>query len=498
MKFSIRTKLTSAVVFLITVFFLATVAMSYFGLEGFYIWERKQSLAALGREISETYIGDPDNGLSRIEQISREMGMIVIIMDENHNLTYASYPGARNQRTPDRRRSAFTEVPPALLDSSDLSTPTVVLRNDRPHDRNAEIVLIQGLPDNHFLIIKQPLAPIRETISIALIYMSISGLICLAIGVILAFYFTNRLTRPLYRLKDIALTMSHLDFSRKWTDVRQDEIGLLGTTLNHLSDELDQTIQKLHTSNELLEKELTKARSLDEMRTSFISDVSHELKTPLALIQGYAEGLADETVAHDEATRQKYTSIIINETIKMDKLVKDLLNLSQIESQAFTLNYHHFDLRELILDMTAAFTHHINEKDIHLSCTLPPTMPAYGDETRVNQVLTNIVTNAIDYTNSGGSLEIKAEDIGSSYKISVFNEGPTIPAEDLEKIWTPFHKVDKSRKRSRTFGGHGIGLSIVRALQESQHQQYGVYNQDKGVVFWITVAKKPESEQNEV
>lgn len=496
MNLSIKGKMYLILLSLISLFFLSTVLFAYFGFDRFYMWQKKQTLAEMGREVAEIYQYNAADDFEAIDTMSSRMGVIITLIDRDKKIAYTSRPSrmgiGKNGAALSRRDIEVDTMwqnhinDEALSEAYDKKTNFVLIRSD-VHKVN-ELVMVQQLVGNSYLVMRQPLAPIQENISIALTFITFSSFICLVIGSITVLLYTRRLTDPLVNLTNLAKDMSALNFSKRWTDEeRTDEIGVLGNTLNHLSNELDSTINQLNDSNNRLEQELHKARSLDEMRKSFISGVSHELKTPLALIQGYAEGLTVNSIAENPQTRQHYTSVIVNETNKMDKLVKDLLNLSQVEAKALTLDKTSFNLSLLIEEIVRHLSQAIEEKQILLHQEIGAMPHAYADMLRINQVLTNILTNAIDYTNPQHSITIRSEELSEAYKITIINEGEPIAEEEMEKLWTSFYKIDKAR--SRQFGGYGLGLSIVRAIQDLHGQKYGVYNSPEGVAFWVTVEK---------
>lgn len=492
---SIKGKLYLALATLIVFMFSATLLFAFFGYEHYYMWQKKRTMAKLGEQIEGMYKAKGADSFDSIDSISSHMGVIITVIDTDKKIAYTSRP----KRMPitqgsgrDIAPTTFSEdtfwqkylISDTPTEAFDAKTRFLTLSSG---EKISELILIRQLERNDALFMRQPLAPIQEGVSIALTFITASGFVCLILGSILIWQYTERLTTPLTNLIHIASNMSNLDFSKKWTDSRSDELGILGNTLNHLSQELDSTIQKLNNSNERLELELNRARSLDEMRKDFISSVSHELKTPLALIQGYAEGLTMENMAQNEAMRNHYASIIINETGKMDKLVRDLLNLSQLEAGAFTLEKIRFDLDALLHEIITNFSSPIQNKNLVLNLNISPMPFAYGDGMRLNQVFTNLISNAIDYTDKGKKITISSEEFADHYKITIENEGEQIPIEEMERLWTAFYKRDKAR--TRTFGGYGLGLSIVRTLQELHGQKYGLYNTPSGVAFWVTVAK---------
>ena len=175
----------------------------------------------------------------------------------------------------------------------------------------------------------------------------------------------------------------------------------------------------------------------------------------------------------------------------MDKLVKDLLNLSRLETGSFKLEQTVFDFTALAEESKARFAKTIADKGITADWELPAEMNVYGDPERIDTIVTNFLSNAIDYTRSGGHIRVFADDLGTRYRISVYNEGSHIAEEYQQRIWEPFYKIDSSRARSpkSVFGGHGLGLGTVAALVKLHGEQYGVRNETDGVTFWFTLKK---------
>ena len=217
------------------------------------------------------------------------------------------------------------------------------------------------------------------------------------------------------------------------------------------------------------------------MRKEFLSNVSHELKTPLALIQGYAEGL-QECINDDEESRDFYCEVIMDEADKMNQMVKKLLTLNQLEFGNDTLTMERFDLTELVKGVVTSSGILLKQKEI--TVTYPEeSVYVWADEFKVEEVMTNYLSNAINHADFEKHIEVTYEKKEGSVRVCVFNTGNPIPEEDLPNIWDKFYKVDKAR--TREYGGSGIGLSIVKAIMESHHRECGAKNRENGVEFWF-------------
>lgn len=299
---------------------------------------------------------------------------------------------------------------------------------------------------------------------------------------VLSFFFvTRRITNPILQLTDISKKMAEFDFDAKYEVKGDNEIEQLGEHMNQLSEILERTISELKSANNELKIDIEKKEQIDEMRKDFLSNVSHELKTPLALIQGYAEGL-QECVQDDPESRNFYCEVITDEAEKMNRMVKKLLTLNQLEFGNDAIVMERFDITELIRGVTASNAIILEQKGAILEFDEQPLF-VWADEFKIEEVITNYLSNAINHLEGENRIKISYKCKQDVVRVSVFNTGKPIPEEDIDNIWIKFYKVDKAR--TRAYGGSGIGLSIVKAIMDSMHQQCGVINHEDGVEFWI-------------
>ena len=296
--------------------------------------------------------------------------------------------------------------------------------------------------------------------------------------------FGIRITRPITELTELSQRMANLDFDAKFSGTEENEIGILGRNFNKMSETLEKTIAELKTANNELQKDIEEKEEIDEMRKEFLSNVSHELKTPIALIQGYAEGLQDN-INDDPESREFYCDVIIDEASKMNQMVKKLLTLNQLEFGNDQVNMERFDLTTLVRGVIQASAILAQQQGTEIIFRQDTPVYVWGDEFKVEEVVTNYLTNAIHYVKNENKIDIRFVQNGNAIKVIVFNTGDPIPEEDIEKVWIKFYKVDKAR--TREYGGSGIGLSIVKAIMDSMHQQCGVRNYTNGVAFWFTL-----------
>lgn len=343
-----------------------------------------------------------------------------------------------------------------------------------------------GVLDNgNGFLITTPAQSLKDSALISNVFYLYIGLFTIFISSVVIWFISRHITRPLQQLSELSKEMANLNFDAKYTSTSEDEIGVLGNNLNRMSGELEKTISELRTANNELQKDIEKKEQIDEMRKEFLSNVSHELKTPIALIQGYAEGL-QECINDDQESREFYCDVIIDEAAKMNNMVKKLLSLNQLEFGNDTVNMERFDLTELVKGVVQSAQLLASQKEAEIRFLQEEPISVWGDEFKIEEVVTNYVSNALNHVDFEKKIEIKAVKRGDVVRLSVFNTGARIPEEDLDKIWIKFYKVDKAR--TREYGGSGIGLSIVKAIMDSMNQKCGVINYENGVEFWFELA----------
>lgn len=342
--------------------------------------------------------------------------------------------------------------------------------------------LFGTLSNNTNVYVRTSYQQMHESAKISNQFLIYVGVIIMFFAVLGMFFISNSITKPILELSEIAHYMSMLNFDKKYKSGREDEFGTLGNSINSLSDSLEHTISELKSANNELKRDIEKKEKIDEMRRDFLSNVSHELKTPIALIQGYAEGLM-ENVSEDKESQDFYCEVIMDEANKMNQMVKKLINLNQIEFGGTPIQFEHFDLVSVTKSVVNSFQIIFEQRNINLEMSCPENAYVWADEYCVEEVITNYVSNALNHIKPPNDLKIKMTYGDRVIRTSVINTGDPIPEEDLDKIWIKFYKVDKAR--TREYGGSGIGLSIVKAIMESMNQKYGVNNLPEGVEFWF-------------
>ncbi|MCR5398327.1 MAG: HAMP domain-containing histidine kinase [Lachnospiraceae bacterium] len=345
------------------------------------------------------------------------------------------------------------------------------------------------LDSGNLFLIRTAVESMDNSVAITNRFLGYVSVIVIIISATVIMAVSKGITRPILKLADISKQMTELDFDARYEPKGDNEITLLGNNMNLLSDSLKKNISELKSANAMLKKDIEKKTEIDEMRKEFLSNVSHELKTPIALIQGYAEGLS-EGVTDDPENMKYYCDVIVDEASKMNAMVQKLLTLNQLEFGAAAVDMERFDIVELIRGHVQ--TTEILTKQNGITINIPDGLPIYvwGDEYMVEEIITNYLSNAMIHCDNEKNIDIKVEDIEDrdKVKVIVFNTGAPIPEDSIDHIWEKFYKVDKAR--TREYGGNGVGLSIVAAMCKAMNQEYGVDNYDNGVGFYFTLDKR--------
>ena len=368
----------------------------------------------------------------------------------------------------------------------------VYMTYDRTID-SSYIDLVGFLDSGYLIMLRSGYENIQESVGISSKFYMIIGVLTIIIGSVIMLIFSKSFTKPILELADISDKMANLDFDTHYEDVeRKDEIGRLGRSINEMSERLETTITELKSANIELEKDIAHKTEIDEMRKEFLANVSHELKTPISLIQGYAEGLIDN-INDDPEDRNYYCEVIIDESRKMNDMVKKLLSLNEIEFGSNKLNLERFDIVMKVRGLASSIDILAKSKEINVIFNEHEPIYVWADQNLIEEVATNYLSNALNHAADQKIVDIRFPEHDNNVRISVFNTGESIPEESLTSIWEKFYKVDKAR--TREYGGSGIGLSIVKAIMEQHNQKYGVINHSNGVEFWFELEKVGENSE---
>ena len=502
---SVRFRLFISLCIIVALIILFLIVINNVVLESFYLYSKIKNVKLAYEKIDEMYVGQ-EEGRYDSEAIENELNKIsvknnfdILVIDNKNTIIYTTSKNLTTTVNKINEMIISSYEQNAVLTRINNFDSRIIFENNNITIRrivneknNMNYIFLTGVLDNGNLVyIRIQVESIQESVQISNKLLVFMGGITIIIASILASLVSRKFTKPIVELNDIAQKMSKLDFSQKYNEKdTDDEINNLGKSINKMSEKLEATIKRLRDSNIELERDIEEKSKIDEMRKQFISDVSHELKTPIALIQGYAEGLV-ENVNVDEESRRFYAEVILDESNKMDKLVKQLLELMKLEYGKREFNNEEFNIVELINEVIRKCDVMIKEKAAKIEFDNSKEVLVTADEFYIEQVVTNYFTNAIKHVKEINGqktikIEIKETKKGK-VRISVFNTGDNIQDVELNRIWKRFYKVDTSRNRED--GGTGIGLSLVKAIMTNYENDYGVLNKDDGVEFYFELNK---------
>lgn len=488
---SVRVKLFLVLCVVIILLVICLIAINSLVLENFYIYNKTNTIKEVYNKINK-YYKDPDLAINletELKKIAFRNNFDILIQSDTDLILFSTNKDFLSSiEVAKEKYKTYLEERKNLL----YSDAKMTIRKIDDTSNSLNYILLYGKLDNGYsLYIRIPIAPIEESVRISNNTLIVIGIATVIISAFVASLISKRFTSPILQLNDITKKMAKLDFEQKYRiNDYDDEINELGKNINTMSDKLESTIKQLRETNSELEKDIEEKSKIDEMRKQFISDVSHELKTPIALIQGYAEGLI-ENVNNDDESRKFYAEVILDESNKMDVLVKQLLELMKLEYGKRKFNDEEFDVVELINEVIRKCNVMLEENQIQVVFDEKKPIYAYADDFYVEQVVTNYFTNAIKHAkevNGKKQIKITIQNVKNKIRVSVFNTGDKIPEEDLTRVWGRFYKIDDSRNRENS--GSGIGLSIVKAIQNNYQNEYGVQNLSNGVEFYFDISTK--------
>jgi signal transduction histidine kinase len=441
-------------------------------LERYYMHKKIKVITSTYEQLIETYRSDPTRLDEDLDKLTYDRSLNIAIVPRE------SSPEARI-----RGGHVLPNVISRIQNGKVLEETDAYTVSRINLDRVAsDIVLLSGsLPgDPRSVLIYVPLASIRDSVRIIQEFLVASAVITGIIGLLLSIATAGKLTKPIVALTRMSSSMKSLDFSTRFAEDRKDEIQELGENMNALSTILDRTLTELKAKNNRLALDIHQKQRLDDMRRAFLQNASHQLKTPIAIIKGYAEGLMDG-IADDEKSRSDYASTIYREAERMDGLVRKLLKIARLEADGSAARIERFDLDELLKETITSFEPLFEQAQIRCRYPIQEQRFVYADRSMIAEALSNYLSNAIHHVDEHKTIEISAVKLNSGIRVDVYNSGRRIHAEETDNIWRPFYMLD----HEDGYEGDGLGLSIVAAIMRVHNRNYGVDNRDRGVSFWF-------------
>ena len=465
-----------AAIFAVFVLVLALSNVTF--LVSFFSAKEKTALKEQLEVVDDLDFDDASAVIKTVSEINEKYNFDVEIYTSSGRILYTTHGGQMMDYFSlknDKFVMTHEEMTPTKTET--LSDGVVFETAVRKFDKSEYLLCRKQIEDNLFAEVRIQKQLISNSAAIANEFIIIISVICFLLSIIWVLIFARQFSQPIAEMNEITKDMAKLNFERKLIVNRQDEIGQLANSVNELSASLNTALTDLKETNAKLQSDIELERQLDVMRRGFVANVSHELKTPISIISGYAEGLKLNVNAE---SKEEYCNIIIDESRRMNRLVLSILELSRYESGQIPLSLNNFSISQLCGDMMSRV---FAGKNIEYSNEIPPDTEIYADPLQIEQVLKAYLENAASHAPDGGLVTVESSISGGTVRISVFNTGSHIDEKIMPQIWQSFFRGDKSHKRESS--RFGLGLSIVTAIMKLHSHQCGVYNTDTGVCFWF-------------
>ena len=437
-------------------------------LESVYIWNVERSLSTMAQNAENA----EDDYYFLLSDYENKQGVSIDLYDQEDNYLYegtGNFISANKlniiSRTQNEDGSYFNVVA-----EEGSTTQYIVFGKDFENGYHIEITAQKD--------------PIRENANLATSVTTTITVLALILALVFISAYSKHFTKPLIQMSEVANKIANLDFSAKCKINRGDEIGALAENINVVSDSLNTALTELREKNEQLMEDIEKERRIEQMRADFISAASHELKTPIAIIRGYAEGLK-MNVSEENESACEYCDIIMRESDRMNVLVLNMLEQSLYSSGVKKPDMAEFNVNEFIQDLLKTITPIFEEKGVSANYVKNENLTAFADKTQMTTVLSNIVLNACSHASGEKIIEITVEEVDNRIKVNVFNTGSRVEDKDKDGIFTSFYRADKAHSRAE--GRFGLGLAIVKSIVENHNCDSGFENKENGVTFWFTM-----------
>lgn len=468
------------IIFAVFVLVLSVSNMTF--LVRFFSFKEKNALVEQLKVVEKLDFDQSEQVIKTLTEINDKYNFDVEIYTSTGAILHTTHGGQMmdffHQKN-DKFAMSHEEMIP--VETKNLSGGIIFQKAIRRFDQNEFLLCKKQIDENIFAEIRVQQQLIANSAHIANEFIIIISLIFLGVSIVWVFVFARQFSRPITEMNEITRDMAKLNFSRKLRVARSDEIGQLAVSINDMSDSLSASLEDLKSTNAKLKDEIELERQLDVMRKGFVANVSHELKTPISIISGYAEGLK---LNINSRNKESYCDTIIEESQRMNRLVLSILELSRYESGQIPLNKQSFDISVLCEDMLRRI---FIGKNISAENRIPLETFAFADALQIEQVLKSLLENAAAHTPDGGKVITDLEEKGKTLRITVFNSGSHVDDDIMPEIWQSFYRGDKSHKRESS--RFGLGLSIVTAIMKLHGTSCGVYNTKDGVCFWFEVEK---------
>ncbi len=430
--------------------------------------------------ITDTWLDDV-----RLLNIGNDFDTVVVLDDQviysaSPEVGFKDIDGIDHQLDPkirpDKNKLPFDSTSERRMLTEGIERVMVIDPN--PKDNNSILIYGRQIDGGLYVYMFQPLEPVNDSVAVANKLLVLCAVIFLVLLIFVTMRLSRQFTKPIKDIEQQVDALTRLEFNRKVAITTGDELEDLGNDINQLSETLEKSLNQLNQQNKQLAKDVRSQKR-------FISNASHELRTPLALIKGYSEEIEGGYVKNQDQ-QKKYMAYISEEATKMSRLLDEILELSRLESGRMTLREEPINLCDSINGFLDKYDGFVKVEQLNIQVTANKEIVGLFDVVRFEQILANYISNAAKYGDDLKRISVKVEVQEKRVIVKVFNYGTHIGQETMDHLWDGFYMADEARSGNKN--SYGLGLSIVKAIQEVGDNRYGAKNVDGGVEFWIDMA----------
>ncbi len=463
MKLTIRKKVFLLLSGFIVLLVLIGLLCNFLLLRQFYVARNRVQLRSLGNEVVAMLNQSGGDLEETLSQLDWDNNVGIRVVDANGSILASSFAGRK-------KAAALSDEIQAMISLDkgrrvQFAFSKVVTENGNPN-----LVHIRRISDGRYLVLNKSIKGIEESAGIASRFYLIVGVGLILLGGGVTLLFSSVITKPIVEMSRVTGLIAELDFSERVHVETRDELGALGSSINEISEKLSRSIDRL--------------KGDIAHRKRLVRDLSHELKTPIAVIKGYAEGL-QYGVAQDAEQTAHYCAVISAECDRMDAQIQQLLELSRLENEQMKPDLRALSVRGLFDSLSERFAREAEQKNVRLSFEAQGTLSILADEAMIGRAVENFLTNALRYTPESGEIRVCAEAKAGQMRICVYNTGSHLSQEQLERIWDVFYTGEGGDR----VNGHGIGLAIVKSIAQLHGGSVSAENRTDGVEFCLQLPR---------
>ncbi len=467
MKKSLKSKICAIGVAFIAAFIVLNILLTYFFMIPFSVFLSTKQMEKIAQTMEQEDSYTDEEFTNYIEQIDEDMNTSVTVIDGDKNVISTTKISEYHRKAVGEMSSVLFDRNKEQLDGGD------VISMSRNSEKQTGVILvrvIKKVADNRYVILGRSYRSLEKAMYSAIVFDLLAGIVIILLGFVLVMKVSNRMIVPIRNMQRAAEHISNLEFDTRVDVQSEDELGQLGMSINRMSEHLEKNVEQLQ--NDI------------EKRKRLVRNISHEIKSPIAVIMGYADRLKVVLQKNPERALQ-YCEIISNESTRVDVLVREMLELSKFEQKAEELHPEIFEVKYLFHDIRRCFEDETVGKNITYEEEYDKTDRVKADFLLVERALNNLVRNAVSHAVGDHiTIRVSGKKNGEFYEFRVYNTGSHIDETEFDSIWDPFSKVDKARTRGK---GFGVGLSIVQEIVSAHDGYCSACNIDEGVEFLISV-----------